>query len=93
MTNKINKIENLNNVHLIDISKKMISKAKQNLSKKQAFPLRLQTLIPLKIIKFMILFFQICHCIGQKISQNFFFNLLNQIPLGGSFNFFNSKFN
>ena len=73
MTNKINKIENLNNVHLIDISKKMISKAKENLKKKRTFPLRLQTLIPLKIIKFMILFFQICHCIGQKISQNFFF--------------------
>ena len=37
MTNKINKIENLNNVHLIDISKKMISKAKENLKKNELF--------------------------------------------------------
>ena len=32
MTNQINRLENFSKIHLIDISKKMISKAKQNLS-------------------------------------------------------------
>ena len=33
MSNQINKLENIKKIHLIDISKKMISKAKENLSK------------------------------------------------------------
>ena len=31
MSNQINKLENIKKIHLIDISKKMISKAKENL--------------------------------------------------------------
>jgi len=37
------------------------------------FLMKLKILIILRIIKFMILYIQICHFIGQKIFQNFFF--------------------
>ena len=82
MTNKINKIENLKKIHLIDISKKMISKAKENLKKKFSFEVAdFDTFKNYKIYDF------IFSNMSLHWSENFsklFFHLLNQIPLGGS---------
>ena len=91
MTNKINKIENLNNVHLIDISKKMISKAKENL-KKTNFSFEVADFDTFKIIKFMIFFFKYVIALVRKFLKTFFSSIKSN-TLGRFFNFFNSNFN
>ena len=92
MTNKINKIENLNNVHLIDISKKMISKAKENL-KKTNFSFEVADFDTFKNYKIYDFVFSNMSLHWSENFSKLFFYLLNQIPLGGFFNFFNSNFN
>ena len=72
MTNQINQLKNFKKIHLIDISKKMISKAKKNLSKEK-FSYEVEDFDNFKNYKIYDFIFQICHYIGQKIFQNFFF--------------------
>ncbi len=86
MTNQINRLENFSKIHLIDISKKMISKAKQNLSNEK-FSFEVADFDNFKCYGIYDLVFSNMSLHWSGNFTKLFFNLLNQIPCGGSFIF------
>ena len=86
MTNQINKLENFKKIHLIDISKKMISIAKENFPN-QNFSYEVKDFDNFKNYK---IYDFIYSNMSLHWSENFsklFFYLLNQMPKGGYFIF------
>ena len=86
MTNQITKLENFKKIHLIDISKKMISIAKENFPN-QNFSYEVKDFDNFKNYK---IYDFIYSNMSLHWSENFsklFFYLLNQMPKGGYFIF------
>ena len=86
MTNQIKKLENFKKIHLIDISKKMISKAKENLSKEN-FSYQVADFDTFNNYKIYDFFFSNMSLHWSENFSNFFFYLLSQMPTDSTFIF------
>ena len=83
MTNQINQLQNFKKIHLIDISKKMISKAKKNLSKEK-FSYEVEDFDNFKNYKIYDFIFSNMSLHWSENFSKLFFHLLDQMPAGGS---------
>lgn len=83
MTSQINKRENLKKIHLIDISEKMISKAKENLSEEK-FSFEVVDFDTFKNYESYDFIFSNMSFHWSENFSIFFFYLLNQMPSDGS---------
>jgi len=83
MTGQINKRENLKKIHLIDISEKMISKAKENLSEEK-FSFEVVDFDTFRNYESYDFIFSNMSLHWSENFSIFFLYLLNQMPSGGS---------
>ena len=86
MTSQINKHENLKKIHLIDISEKMISKAKENLSEEK-FSFEVVDFDTFRNYESYDFIFSNMSLHWSENFSKLFFYLLNQMPKGGYFIF------
>ena len=86
MTNQINKLENFKKIHLIDISKKMISIAKENFPN-QNFSYEVKDFDNFKNYKIYDFIYSNMSLHWSENLSKLFFYLLNQMPKGGYFIF------